>query len=163
MDFLTPSQEMINVGMGQAFVGRSPQKFSAVLGSCLGICLYHPRTRCGGLAHAVLPSSNGHPAQSPGKFVDTAILHLREMLQLSFQVPPEELLAKLAGGACMFPTTGPLQIGEANIRGAMERLQALGIPIAAQDVGGTKGRRITFELATGRLIVQQVGGPPRIL
>lgn len=156
------TEETINVGMGQAVVARSPVKLTAVLGSCVGICLWHPRSRIGGMAHAVLPQSNGQPSSVPGKFVDTAIRFLQERLS-SLGVPAEELVAKLAGGACMFPTSGPLQIGEANVEKALKQLQAARIPVVAQDVAGTKGRRIVFELATGRLIVQQAGESPKIL
>jgi Chemotaxis protein; stimulates methylation of MCP proteins len=163
MDILTPTQEVINVGMGQVYIGRSPMKLTAVLGSCLGICLYHPKSRTGGLAHAVLPQSNGQPVQSPGKFVDSAIRYLMEIFRNSLGIPPNEVQAKLTGGACMFPTTGPLQIGDANIQEALRKLQELEIPVISQDVGGTKGRRITFDLASGQVVVQQVGEVPRIL
>ncbi len=156
MVFPTGSEELINVGMGQTAVGQSPTKLTAVLGSCLGICLWHPRSKRGAMAHAVLPSSNGKPTQLPGKFVDTAIRYLCDQLAL-FGVPSDELVAKLAGGACMFVTSGPLQIGDCNIEKALSCLQEMRIPILAQDVGGTKGRRVTFELATGRLLVQVVG------
>ncbi|MCS7237063.1 MAG: chemotaxis protein CheD [Thermoguttaceae bacterium] len=156
------AEETISVGMGQAVVGRPPTKLTAVLGSCLGICLWHPRSRVGGMAHTVLPQSNGQPSQVPGKFVDTAIRFLQEKLQM-LGVPSDELVAKLAGGACMFPTNGPLQIGEANIEKAIKCLQAASIPVVAQDVAGTKGRRIVFDLATGRLLVQVVGESPRML
>jgi chemotaxis protein CheD len=163
MDIFTPSQEVINVGMAQVCISRSPTKLTAVLGSCLGICLYHPKSRTGGLAHTVLPQSNGQATQAPGKFVDTAILYLVETFRKSLGISPNELQAKLTGGACMFPTTGPLQIGDANIQQAVTKLQELGIPVVSQDVGGTKGRRITFDLATGRVEVQQVGEVPRVL
>lgn len=156
------TEETINVGMGQAAVGRSPTKMTAVLGSCLGICLWHPRTKAGGMAHAVLPCSNGQPTQLPGKFVDTAVSYLRDQL-LALGIPAEELVAKLAGGACMFPSSGPLQIGDNNVEKALACLQRAKIPVVAQDVGGTKGRRVTFELSTGRVIVQLVGETPKIL
>ena len=163
MAIFAPIQEVINVGMGQVCVSQSPTKLTAVLGSCLGICFYHPKSRTGGLAHAVLPQSNGQATGAPGKFVDSAILYLVETFRNSLGVSPNELQAKLTGGACMFPTSGPLQIGEANIQEAVRKLQELGITVVSQDVGGTKGRRITFDLATGRVEVQQVGEVPRVL
>jgi chemotaxis protein CheD len=73
------------------------------------------------------------------------------------------LVARIAGGASMFGTAGPLQVGLANAEAVTRALSALGIRVAAQDVGGSKGRRIGFNPATGAVVVEIVGQPPRTL
>ncbi len=52
-------------------------------------------------------------------------------------MPAHGLTAKLAGGANMFGSSGPLQIGDANVEAVAQALRTAGIRITAQDVGGT--------------------------
>lgn len=155
------SVENRSVGMGQVILATAPVCLNAVLGSCVGVALYQRRQKLGALAHVVLPDSCGRPCL-PGKFADTAIPYMIEQLEAQ-GVPRTQLAAKITGGACMFGVGGPLQIGEANIEAVRHALQQMGIRVQAQDVGGTKGRRITFDCTSGQLLVQIVGESPRTL
>jgi len=150
-----------NVGMGQVVVAKGPGRLGAVLGSCVGVTLYHPRLRIGALAHVVLPCSNGQTS-NPGKYADTAVAHLLDVLRQQ-GVGPAGLVAKLAGGAMMFGSSGAIQIGRDNIQATSNALKAAGVRVAAQDVGGQKGRRISLDCQTGRLTIQIVGQPPKEL
>ncbi|MCS7304905.1 MAG: chemotaxis protein CheD [Thermoguttaceae bacterium] len=159
-----PVEEQIqtaSVGMGQIVVARKPAQLSAVLGSCVGVAIYHPRLGVGGLAHVVLPHSNG-PSDNPAKFADTAVPALVQELQKQ-GVPSAGLVAKIAGGACMFQIRGPLQIGEANIQAVREALAQANIRLLAQHVGGTAGRRITLDCTDGSLRVEIAGRHVEIL
>ena len=149
------------IGMGQVETTKSPGCLKAILGSCVAIVLYHPRQHVGALAHVVLPKSAGQ-AGAPGKFADTAVPHMLANLK-ECGVNPSGLVAKLAGGANMFGTSGPLQIGDKNIQAAIEALSASGITVAAQDVGGKTGRRVTLSTATGALTIESAGRPPLII
>jgi chemotaxis protein CheD len=150
-----------HVGMGQISSGAGEALLHAVLGSCVGVALYHPRARVGALGHIVLPDSSGREA-SAGKFADTAIpAMIRECERQG--AARAGLVAKIAGGACMFGGGGPLQIGEANLAAVAQRLAQAGIRIAAEDTGGSKGRRVTLDCATGQMAVQVVGQSTRIL
>jgi chemotaxis protein CheD len=151
----------VSIGMGQVETIKSPGCLKAILGSCVAIVLYHPRQRVGALAHVVLPKSAGQSG-SPGKFADTAVPHMLAMLK-EFGVNSSGLVAKLAGGANMFGTTGPLQIGDKNIQAAIEALSASGITVDTQDVGGKTGRRVTLSTATGALTIESAGRPPLII
>ena len=151
----------ILVGMGQIAAGRAPDRMKAVLGSCIGVVLYHPRLKTGIMAHVVLPDSSGRTG-TPGKFADTAV---PEMLKLARQwnVPTCGLSATFAGGANMFGGSGPLQIGDANAAAVLEALNKAGVRVIAQDVGGTTGRRVVFDCACGKMTVECAGRPARIL
>lgn len=151
----------IHVGMGQTAVGDKETIFTSVLGSCVGVVLWHPRLGMGAMAHVVLPASHGQNGQ-PGKFADTAIPQLIHQLA-EIGCPSAGLVAKIAGGACMFKGGGPLQIGDDNIASVRTILRQQSIPITAEDVGGTSGRKVTFECATGRLIVEIAGQKSRVL
>lgn len=149
------------VGMGEIDVGKGPNKLSSVLGSCVGLALIHPRCKAGALAHVVLPDSTGRTGP-PGKFADTAVPKMVHLLAEN-GVPPAGLVAKLTGGANMFASTGPLQIGDQNIEALRAILKKQGIPVVAEHVGGNKGRRVTLDCGTGELIVEVAGSPQAAL
>ena len=109
------------------------------------------------LSHVVLPHATG-PATYPAKFADTAVPHMLATLK-DHGAKVKGLVAKIAGGACMFGDVKFMQIGEANVQAAMGALAAAGIPLVGQDVGGTIGRRICFDLATGSITVECIGHP----
>ena len=149
------------VGMGQIAAGRAAERFKAVLGSCIGLVLYHPRLKAGVMAHIVLPDSADRDG-TPGKFADTAIPHMLQLLKEQ-GTPLHGLMAKFAGGANMFGGSGPMQIGGANAEAVSRALKAAGIRVAGQEVGGTKGRRVTFDCSTGEMTVEHAGQPARTL
>jgi chemotaxis protein CheD len=155
-----PAQEIL-VGMGQVVTGRTPQRMRAILGSCIGLVLYHPRCKTGAMAHIVLPESAGRDG-SPGKFADTAVPQMLALLREQ-GTPLCGLTAKLAGGANMFNGSGPLQIGDANVKAVAKALRDAGVGSVAEDVGGTHGRRVDFDCQSGAFTVQSAGQPARTL
>jgi chemotaxis protein CheD len=149
------------VGMGQITSGEPPQTMKAVVGSCIALALYHPRLKRCVMAHIVLPDSAGREG-TPGKFADTAIPQMLEMLKPA-SAPAHCLTAKLAGGANMFNSTGPLQIGDANCQAVAQALRTAGIRVTAQDLGGNRGRRVTFECEEGTMTVESAGQAKKTL
>ena len=150
-----------NIGMAQAAARCDGGSLTAVLGSCIGLALYHPRLRAGAMAHIVLPDSRGNTGPA-AKFADTAVDHLIKLLKEQ-GVPASGLIAKVAGGASMFGKTGPLQVGAANAQAVAQELRRLNIQIAGEHVGGNKGRRATLDTRTGQYMIEIVGEPPRVL
>ncbi len=153
--------ETTMVGMGQIVATAKPTCLTAILGSCVGVALYHPRRRVGALGHVVLPYANGRTAP-PGKFADSAIPTMIQQLE-QLGANRAGTVVKIAGGACMFGTSGPLQIGEANVEAVLKILAEAGARVTARDTGGTKGRRIAFRADTGELLVEIIGQPSRVL
>ena len=151
----------MTVGMGQIAAAAPPQKMKAVVGSCIALSLYHPRLKQGVMAHIVLPDAVGREDMS-GKFANTAVPRMLELLK-ELNTPALGVTAKLAGGANMFGSSGPLQIGIANVEAVAQALRTAGVRIAAQDVGGNRGRRVTFECEGGTMIVESAGQPTKTL
>ena len=144
--------------MGETALLHGEDTARAVVGSCIGLVLYHRRQKIAAMSHIVLPEAAGRPGQ-PGKFADTAIPHLIEILGKE-GAHASGLVAIMAGGARMFGKPGPLQIGTANNDAVTVALERLGIAVRGADVGGDKGRRMTFHCATGILTVEIAGQPP---
>lgn len=150
-----------NVGIGQVAIARQGGTLKTVVGSCIGVVLYHPRIQLGALGHIVLPRSAGRQGHAT-KYADTAIPFMIQKLE-SEGARPSGIVAKIAGGASLFAASGAMQIGSANIEAVIQALQTAKICLAAKHVGGLKGRRITFDSATGELKIEFVGHPSEIL
>ncbi|MCE9608343.1 MAG: chemotaxis protein CheD [Planctomycetia bacterium] len=147
-----------SVGMGQIALLSPDGVGTAVLGSCVGLTLYDPNLRYAAMAHIVLPSSDNRTG-SAGKFADTALDAMVAKLR-AHGIDPSRLTAKLTGGASMFESKGPFQIGKQNVDAVVERLAALRIRLLSEHVGGTHGRRVTFQCRTGSLLVEVLGSVP---
>ena len=144
------------VGMGELDVLRGVGVLRTLLGSCIGLVLHDPKNCVGGLAHIVLPESNGL-SHLPGKYANTAIPELiRQIERAGGQ--PQRLVAKFSGGANMFATSRANAVGDLNIARVECLLNAAGIPVLGKDCGGKQGRRTSFNVETGKVIVEIVGG-----
>ncbi|MBI5507762.1 MAG: chemotaxis protein CheD [Deltaproteobacteria bacterium] len=137
------------VNMGCICVDVAPHLLLTLLGSCVGVALYDDAVRIGGLAHVMLPESRGRAA-AHGRYADTAIPALIEAL-VAAGAARERLRAKIAGGASVLfgaEVSRFQRISEANVAVVREALAAAGIPIVAEEVGGSVGRRMLIYLAS---------------
>lgn len=152
--------EVVNVEIADKKAARSPTGLVSIgLGSCIGICLYDPVTKVGGLAHIMLPdSTQSKKSMNNAKFADTAVpALLADMIKLG--AIKIRIVAKIAGGAQMFSfskTSDCMRIGERNIKATIEALQKARIPLLAQDTGKNYGRSIRFCTETGNLYIRTI-------
>jgi chemotaxis protein CheD len=59
------------------------------------------------------------------------------------------------GGASQFaPSSERAPIGAQNVAVATRFLEEAGVPLLQSDVGGTRGRRVVFSVATGDVAVK---------
>lgn len=159
--------KIIQVGMADLKCATAPDKLlTAGLGSCIGICVFDKNVRKGALAHIMLPSSElAKNNLNKAKFADTAIVLLIEELE-KMGCNKNRLQAKYAGGSQMFKFSGEsdiMKIGQRNAQAVEENLLKHGIKILAKDTGGNYGRTITFDPATGDLLVRTIGHGERII
>jgi chemotaxis protein CheD len=157
---------MIVVGMADLKVARSPDILTTLgLGSCIGITLYDKFKKIGGLAHIMLPSYKGFEGQKTAKFADSAIIELVKQLS-HIGALRNQLVAKIAGGAHMFGRThnnDMLKIGERNAAASLAILKQLGIPVQANDTGGSHGRTIELYVDSGALKIRSVGAGEKFI
>lgn len=156
----------IIVGMADLRVCRSPDNLSTLgLGSCVGVCLYDCTRHIIGMAHIMLPSSNGNTDQNRAKFADLAVVDLVNLM-VRTGANKALLTAKLAGGAHMFSGSGTnniLKVGDRNVDACVRVLNQLRIPIHATDTGGSHGRTIELISETGMLKVRRVGAGEKMI
>ena len=136
------------------------------LGSCVAIMLHDPGVPAAAMAHVLLPSKSlARDHTNPAKVPETAVPLLLERLR-TFGVDPRRIVAKLAGGASMFAqllTPGTVQMGERNVVASRNAVRAAGIPIVKEAVGGTVGRTVRLDVASGAVEVRCVGQDAFIL
>ena len=134
------------------------------LGSCIGVALVDRRRRIAGLAHVMLPSSDGHASASIGKFADTAIPELLERITALGALLPR-VDAALVGGAQMFALAGgsTLDVGNRNAAAVEEQLAKRRIRIQARATGGNKGRTVRVAVAGGVVSFKEAGASENVL
>ncbi len=161
------TDQRISVRMGEVKVGLGKSVLFAIgLGSCVGVALYDPRQRIGGLAHVMLPHPISARRPAPlGRFASTAIDYLiAEMEEAG--AARRRLFARLVGGASMFEAVlnddGPA-LGQRNIEAARLALNEAGVPVHGEEVGANYGRTVHFHVADGRVVITSVRHPDVIL
>ena len=153
--------DFIPVGMGELKIARHPSCLVVYgIGSCVILALYDERNKIGGFSHVMLPDSSGIDKEklNPAKFADTAVPLLYNRMGEEGALK-SKLIAKLVGGAEMFPPTEDFSnnIGKENIEAVKKALQSLKIPIIAEDTGGSRGRSVEFDLESGMVKLSVLG------
>ncbi|MBP3889188.1 MAG: chemotaxis protein CheD [Cellulosilyticum sp.] len=153
--------KVIKVGMADLSIAKEPDILTTLgLGSCVGIALYDPSTKVGGLAHIMLPDSKQiKNNENKAKFADTAIEVLVQAM-IKEGARKNRIVAKIAGGAHMFEFKNMddmMRIGTRNINAVVQILNEIHIPIIAQDVGENYGRTVELHTLTGVFRVKTIG------
>ncbi|MCI9137508.1 MAG: chemotaxis protein CheD [Lachnospiraceae bacterium] len=157
----------IKVGMADLNICKEPDMITTLgLGSCIGIAVYDPVVKIGGLAHIMLPDSTQMRNNSNiAKFADTGIEELVKRVTAA-GANKRRLVAKIAGGAKMFQVSGMSTIGnvgERNAQASRIKLKQLGIPLLAEDTGLNYGRTVELYPATGEFYIKAVGKSLKII
>ena len=156
-DHQPQNEQTAMIGIGEYRVGSFPM-MTIGLGSCIGLTMYDPNLKLGAMVHIMLPESAGR-MDRPGKYVDTAVpLLVNDLAALGCK--NRSIVAKIAGGACMFEYFGTnLNIGERNTGKVRILLKEHHIQIAAEDVGGKVGRSVTFlPVNDGKVSIRRADG-----
>jgi chemotaxis protein CheD len=153
-------ETMVRMGELAASRTHGHQLASIGLGSCIGLVLLDAKYPLVGLAHIMLPDSNGDLESSAGKFADRAVPALLEQMA-SIGAGRARLQAVLVGGAQMFSFGGAsrLDIGRRNEEATREALALAGITVYATATGGSKGRTVRVHVETGHVTVREPGAP----
>lgn len=130
------------------------------LGSCIGVSIYDPVVKVGGLLHYMLPDSAIAPdkaEKSPGMFADTG---LPLLFKTAYKLGAEKkrLVIKVAGGAQLLDDGGTFNIGKRNYLILRKIFWKNGVMIDGEHVGGALSRTLKLELRSGRVTVKTKEG-----
>jgi len=129
------------------------------LGSCIGVTLYDPVIRLGGMLHCLLPQSKLNPAKAkanPSMFVDSGLITMLDTFKNNGS-DPKNLICKVAGGGNFLDKKGFFKTGERNYTILRKVLWKKKIMIKAEDVGGSIPRTMVFYMATGNTAIRSHG------
>lgn len=134
------------------------------LGSCIGVTIYDPVERVGGLVHVMLPDSKidaDKAARQPAMFMDSGIPAL---FRAAYQLKAEKYRVQIcvAGGAQVMDSSGFFSIGKRNYEVLKNILNQHGLRIHAEQVGGMVSRSMYLDLATGDVRLKVSGQPKEV-
>ena len=103
--------EVIKVGMADLKTAKAPNTLTTLgLGSCIGLTLYDPVTKIGGLVHYMLPDST--KLKNNTNIANSGIPEsVTFKTDSGFGSKSEKTCGKDRGGACMFETSGLSSVG----------------------------------------------------
>lgn len=155
---IAPPRKAVVVGVADMVVSNDPSAdlVTYSLGSCLGITVYDPMKKIGGLLHVMLPDStidSAKAAAAPYMFVDTGV---PKLFRAAYNLGADRsrLVIKVAGGAQLLDPKGVFNIGERNMANLSNLLARNGLTIQAKDVGGMASRTLRLNITTGAVSVK---------
>ncbi len=146
------------VGIGAMATSRDPNDVITTysLGSCIGLTLYDPVARVGGMVHTMLPLSKMEPEKAkvkPEMFTDTGVMRLLQHL-LDMGAKKARLEAKIAGASTLLDDKKMFRIGERNYAVVRKLLWKNEIMIKGEECGGSKSRTLVLYMADGRTVIR---------
>jgi len=144
----------IVVGVGDMKVSSDPEGVLVTysLSSCIGLALYDPSVRVGGLLHYMLPESSldGRKAKkTPYMFGDSGIpLLFKEAYSLGAK--KNRLKIIVVGGAQILDQKGLFNIGKRNYTLLRKLFWKNNVMTDFEDVGGCVNRTLKLEIGTGQ-------------
>ena len=137
---------------GCIYVSGGEGTVQTVLGSCVSVCLWDEELRCGGMNHFIYPQTNNKELATP-KYGNVATMALIKLM-CEEGSRTESLAAQILGGG--HPDGAKESTGSRNVDVARKILREKGIAILSEDVGGSVGRKVVFDLSTGNIAVLKV-------
>jgi len=149
------------VGISEMKISSNPDDvlIAYSLGSCIGLSLYDPVIRMGGMIHCMLPESkidSGKAHATPCMFTDTGVPELLQAM-MGLGGAKHRLIAKVAGAAGLLAANGAFKIGERNYVVLRKILWNNSISITAEDTGGMIVRTMCLHIATGKTTIRSRG------
>jgi chemotaxis protein CheD len=148
------------IGIADMKISTRPEDvlITYALGSCLGITVYDPVAKVGGMIHIMLPDSSVNPAKAadnPLMFVDTGVPQLFKECY-KYGAKKERMVLKVAGGASLQKNeeSDQFQIGKRNFVMLRKLLWKNNVLIKSCDVGENFSRTMSLDMATGDVILK---------
>lgn len=129
------------------------------LGSCIGLVIYDPSAKVGGILHYMLPESKldkDKAAAKPYMFADSGIPRL---FKAAYQLGAKKQRMRVyaAGGAEILDQKGFFNIGKRNFMALKKIFFKNNVMIDKQNIGGNVNRTVRIEISTGEIYVKTSG------
>jgi len=138
---------------GEVFVTAEDMNVTTVLGSCVAVCLWDSRRGVGGMNHVMLPRFTS--SQDPStRFGNVATFVLLDLMKEHGCLKSDLTISVFGGANSMIrgnQQNEAMQVGKNNIEVTKNVLKKLGLSISVEDTGGSIGRKLNFDCATGEI------------
>ena len=140
----------------------NPREFLVAfsLGCCVGLSIFDPTAKAGGLMVFMLPDSDEvetlNPNHHPCLFADTAVAHFLKTA-MEKGIRPERSKLILAGGGRFSSEGKAFNLGDRNGRAAVRALSQFGLDPTHQSLGGGMNRSMVLFLKTGQTQISVFG------
>ncbi len=139
---------------GEYYWGDSDTRIRTLLGSCVAICLWHPRKKIGGMCHIQLPGWADDPCaekHTPAKYAEEAfLLFLRDIGKSGTR--HQDYVAKVFGGGYLLEDEEKMHgIGKRNVKEVHRILHEYRIKVVSEDTGENVHRKLFFDLWSGEV------------
>ena len=157
-----PVAVMTAVNFGELKMSRNPAETLVAfsIGSGIGVSIYDPMTKSGGLLNFVLPDSSMlTPSQAriqPFMFADTGLAAFFDALH-ACGARRENFKVVLAGGAQIIDQTAEFNIGHKNHQAITSLLKAAHLTAGYADIGGIYMRTLRLDIGNGDTVIQTLG------
>ena len=146
------------IGIAQMKISADPAEVLVApnLGSCLGVAVYDPAKKIGGVIHCLLPLSKSDPEkakQQPCMYVDTGVALLLEQM-FAQGADRKTLIISVAGGSNISDQTNVFEIGKKNYTVLKKLLWKNNLLLKAQHVGAHCPRTMSLTIDTGAVTVK---------
>ena len=150
------------VGISDLKVSGQPDDtlITYALGSCIGVAVYDPVMKVGGLLHFMLPDSAldaNKARENAAMFADTGIPLLFKSCY-AIGAEKRRMIVKVAGGASILDDGNYFRIGQKNITALRKIFWRNNVLIDAEDTGRNCNRTVRLEMSSGRCTVKSSDG-----
>jgi len=134
---------------GEFCIVTAPTILETLVGSCVAVCIYNSKNGSAAMNHFLRDKPLKDGNTDIGEFGSTSTEHILAGL-MAMDASPAHYRAMIFGGAAVIRTSrGNSDIGRRNVDVAMSVLADAHIPVTHKEVGGRRGRRVTFVTDTG--------------
>lgn len=147
---------LVKLFVGDCYVTtRADEVLMTVLGSCIAVCARDPDAGVGGMNHFILPGEENSScdAKDASRYGVCAIRQLIEAI-VHAGGRREHLEIKVFGGGNV--TQSSNAIGSKNVQFLRSFLAREGLPIVAEDLGGSLPRRVHYYPLLGKVMLRKL-------
>jgi chemotaxis protein CheD len=138
---------------GYLLANREDTVVRAVLGNCVAVSMFDRESRFGGMNHFLFPESR-HRRDATAQYGNIAV-HALYRLLINMGAQTSSLEAQIFGGS-INRNLDDGDLGKRNAEAARKMLRKIGVRVASEDVGGTRGRKVIYHTGSNETIVYKV-------
>ena len=138
---------------GYIYMSSKGDVIRTVVGSCVAVCMWDKRRKFGGMSHFLYPEIK-EKSKATACYGNVAVPMLLKLMKDTGS-RKKDIVAQIFGGGKLHDATKS-NVGDENIAIARRMLEPKGIPIISEDVGGSMGRKILFDTASGQVAILKV-------